>query len=111
LIQFSCFLTRENRIARALVRRRDVWGSWTNLWAVIRTSTCSAICSRASPVFTQRSPKTEPENQIENLADTRQRWQQEVGRSSNTDRLSKLPLLERLTDTTDAQRQLRRRDQ
>ena len=64
-----------------------------------------------SPVFTQRSPKTEPEHQIENLADSPQRWQQEVGRSSNTDRLSKLPLLERLTDTTDAQRQLRRRDQ
>ena len=37
-LEWAGVLTWQNRITRALVRQRDLFGRWTNRWTVIRTS-------------------------------------------------------------------------
>ena len=36
--EWAGVLSWQNRITRALVRQRDLWGGWSNRWTVIRTS-------------------------------------------------------------------------
>jgi hypothetical protein len=38
VLEWAGVLTWQNRITRALVRQRDLWGHWSNRWTVIRTS-------------------------------------------------------------------------
>ena len=37
-LEWAGVLTWQNRITRALVRQRDLFGRWSNRWTVIRTS-------------------------------------------------------------------------
>ena len=37
-LEWCGVLTWQNRITRAVVRQRDLFGRWTQRWAVIRTS-------------------------------------------------------------------------
>ncbi len=37
-LEFAGVLTWQNRITRALIRQRDMFGQWSNRWTVIRTS-------------------------------------------------------------------------
>jgi len=38
VLEWAGVLSWQNRITRALVRQRDLWGGWSNRWTVIRTS-------------------------------------------------------------------------
>jgi hypothetical protein len=38
VLEWAGVLTWQNRITRAVVRQRDLWGRWSNRWTVIRTS-------------------------------------------------------------------------
>src|SRR6516162_672484 len=38
VLEWAGVLTWQHRIARALVRQRDLWGRWSSRWTVIRTS-------------------------------------------------------------------------
>ena len=37
-LEWAGVLTWQNRITRAVVRQRDLFGRWSNRWTVIRTS-------------------------------------------------------------------------
>jgi hypothetical protein len=38
VLEWAGVLTWQQRITRAVVRQRDLWGRWSNRWTVIRTS-------------------------------------------------------------------------
>jgi hypothetical protein len=42
-LEWAGVLTWQNRITRALVRQRDLFGRWSNRWTVIRTSNAYAF--------------------------------------------------------------------
>jgi hypothetical protein len=44
VLEWAGVLTWQNRITRAVVRQRDLWGRWSNRWTVIRTSNAYAFC-------------------------------------------------------------------
>ena len=43
-LEFAGVLSWQNRITRALVRQRDLFGRWTTRWTVIRTSNAYVFC-------------------------------------------------------------------
>ena len=43
-LEWAGVLTWQNRITRAVVRERDLFGRWSNRWTVIRTSNAYVFC-------------------------------------------------------------------
>jgi hypothetical protein len=43
VLEWAGVLTWQNRITRAVVRQRDLWGRWSSRWTVIRTSNAYAF--------------------------------------------------------------------
>ena len=44
VLEWAGVLTWQQRITRAVVRQRDLWGRWSNRWTVIRTSNAYVFC-------------------------------------------------------------------
>ncbi len=43
-LEWAGVLSWQNRITRALVRQRDLFGQWSNRWTVVRTSNAYVFC-------------------------------------------------------------------
>ena len=65
-LEWAGVLTWQNRITRAVVRQRDLFGRWSQRWTVIRTSNAYVfrIRSRSPQAFQQLSWKIRPEHPI-----------------------------------------------
>ncbi len=68
-LEWAGVLSWQNRITRASVRQRDLFGRWSHRWTVIRTVQCLRVRdrSRSSLAFQQLSRKIRPEHRIKNL--------------------------------------------
>ena len=70
-LEWAGVLTWQNRITRAVVRQRDLFGRWSNRWTVIRTSN-AYVFRDPQPQFAgvrQLSRKIRPEHPIKRFLD------------------------------------------
>jgi hypothetical protein len=58
-LEWAGVLTWQNRITRASVRQRDLFGRWTNRWTVIRTSNAYVFRDPKAAVFGGFAAKSE----------------------------------------------------
>jgi hypothetical protein len=58
-LEFAGVLTWQNRITRALVRQRDLFGRWSHRWTVIRTSNAYVFRDPLRPVAGVPAAKSE----------------------------------------------------
>jgi hypothetical protein len=61
-LEWAGVLTWQNRITRALVRQRDLFGRWSNRWTVIRTSNAYVFRDPQQPLA--GVPAAQSENRI-----------------------------------------------
>ena len=62
VLEWAGVLSWQNRITRAIVRQRDLWGRWSNRWTIIRTS--NAYVFRDPQVQLTVVPEAQSENRI-----------------------------------------------
>jgi helix-turn-helix protein len=58
-LEWAGVLTWQNRITRALVRQRDLFGRWSNRWTVIRTSNAYVFCDPQRQLLGVSATKSE----------------------------------------------------
>ena len=58
-LEWAGVLTWQNRITRALVRQRDLFGRWSNRWTVIRTSNAYVFCDPQRQLLGVSAAKSE----------------------------------------------------
>jgi hypothetical protein len=58
-LEFAGVLTWQNRITRALVRQRDLFGRWSHRWTVIRTSNAYVFHDPLRPIAGVPAAKSE----------------------------------------------------
>ena len=59
VLEWAGVLTWQHRIARALVRQRDLFGRWSNRWTVIRTSNAYVFSDPQRPLIGVPAAKSE----------------------------------------------------
>jgi Helix-turn-helix domain len=59
VLEWAGVLTWQNRITRAVVRQRDLWGRWSNRWTVIRTSNAYVFRDPQQPLADVPAAKSE----------------------------------------------------
>jgi hypothetical protein len=59
VLEFAGVLSWQNRITRALVRQRDLFGQWSNRWTVIRTSNAYVFHDPLRPIAGVPAAKSE----------------------------------------------------
>jgi hypothetical protein len=59
VLEWAGVLTWQHRIARALVRQRDLFGRWSNRWTVIRTSNAYVFRDPQQPLTGVPAAKSE----------------------------------------------------
>jgi hypothetical protein len=59
VLEFAGVLTWQNRITRALVRQRDLFGRWSHRWTVIRTSNAYVFHDPLRPIAGVSAAKSE----------------------------------------------------
>jgi hypothetical protein len=62
VLEWAGVLTWQQRITRAVVRQRDLWGRWSNRWTVIRTSNAYVFRDPQQPH--DGAPAAKSENRI-----------------------------------------------
>jgi hypothetical protein len=65
-LEFAGVLTWQNRITRALVRQRDLFGQWSNRWTVVCTSNAYVFHDPLRPIA--GVPEAKSENPTGTLA-------------------------------------------
>jgi hypothetical protein len=59
VLEWAGVLTWQQRITRAVVRQRDLWGRWSNRWTVIRTSNAYVFRDPQQPLDGVPAAKSE----------------------------------------------------
>jgi len=70
VLEWAGVLTWQQRITRAVVRQRDLWGRWSNRWTVIRTSNAYVFRDPQQPLVGVPVAKSENRTGTPNQEDS-----------------------------------------
>jgi hypothetical protein len=69
VLEWAGVLSWQQRITRAVVRQRDLWGRWSNRWTVIRTSNAYVFRDPQQPLTGVPAAKSENRTGTQNQDD------------------------------------------